>query len=166
MEQEIWKAIPNFENYEVSNFGKVRNLNFGNKQYTRELKLSLRPDKRLQITLGNQGKCKRFLVHRLVAEVFLGLVPNGKEVEVDHINNDPSDNRLVNLQLLSSRENIVKYHKSIKDLPIGVYKRKNLKKFTSRIWDGKKVKHLGYFLTPEEASNAYQIELQKINDNV
>lgn len=46
-------------------------------------------------------------VHRLVYETFVGEIPEGKEI--DHINNDSTDNRLDNIQLLTRRENITKF---------------------------------------------------------
>lgn len=46
-------------------------------------------------------------VHRLVYETFIGEIPEGKEI--DHINNDSTDNRLDNIQLLTRRENLTKF---------------------------------------------------------
>jgi hypothetical protein len=44
------------------------------------------------------------LVHRLVWETFMGEIPEG--YEIDHINADPSDNRLNNLRLVTHTQNI------------------------------------------------------------
>lgn len=46
------------------------------------------------------------LVHRLVYETFVGKIPEG--LQIDHINNVRTDNRLENLQLLSRLENVRK----------------------------------------------------------
>ena len=44
--------------------------------------------------------------HQIVAECFLGLCPNG--YEVDHINSNKLDNRVVNLQYLTKADNVRK----------------------------------------------------------
>lgn len=49
---------------------------------------------------------KMYLQHRFVYEVFKGVIPSC--FEIDHINNDKTDNRLENLQLLTHNENIKK----------------------------------------------------------
>lgn len=53
--------------------------------------------------LKDYEKTSRGFVHRIVAETFIGEIPYG--YEVDHINDDPSDNRLVNLQIITRAEN-------------------------------------------------------------
>ena len=44
-----------------------------------------------------------YYVHRLVWETFKGEIPEG--LQIDHINNDRTDNRLKNLQLVTCSEN-------------------------------------------------------------
>ena len=46
-------------------------------------------------------------IHRVVYETFVGPIPEG--FVVDHINDIKSDNRLENLQLLTPKENTIKY---------------------------------------------------------
>lgn len=48
-------------------------------------------------------KCKHYYVHRLVAETFLDNPQN--KPEIDHINRNPSDNRLENLRWATRSEN-------------------------------------------------------------
>jgi hypothetical protein len=50
-------------------------------------------------------KAKRLYVHRLVAEAFLGLAPEGRP-EVNHKNSVRTDNRIENLEWVSHSENI------------------------------------------------------------
>lgn len=49
------------------------------------------------------GSCTTWYAHRLVWEVIHGPVP--KRMEVDHLDGDPSNNRLDNLQLVTGSEN-------------------------------------------------------------
>ena len=46
---------------------------------------------------------KGYYVHRFIYECFKGLIPDGKVI--DHVNNIKDDNRLCNLQLVTSSEN-------------------------------------------------------------
>ena len=49
---------------------------------------------------------KTMFVHRFVYECFNGLIP--KDEVIDHINNEKTDNRLCNLQLMTQQENCKK----------------------------------------------------------
>lgn len=100
--KEICKPIPGYPNYEVSNWGRI----FIVKNGTRIEKLP-RPcsgrEQYLTIQLWNKGQKKKICVHNLVAKVFLGEIPEG--YVVDHINNNPSDNYVTNLQIVTIAEN-------------------------------------------------------------
>lgn len=96
--KEIWKQIPNSV-YSISNTGKVRN-----NKTTRILKPIKDKDGYslvgLVTTLGN----KQFKIHRLVAQAF---IPNpDNKPQVNHINGDKSDNRVINLEWNTCKENI------------------------------------------------------------
>lgn len=99
--KEIWKDVLEYEGlYQVSNLGRVRSL------YNRNIKI-LKAQKNkngyLHLGLKKDGKVKNFLVHCLVWEVFKGKKPEG--YEVNHINEDKTDNRLCNLNLMTRKEN-------------------------------------------------------------
>lgn len=101
--KEIWKDIVGYEGYQVSNLGRVRNK----KGKILTLKLS-KPTKRsnigyLQAHLWKNGKGKFYTVHRLVWIAFNGEIPQG--FEVNHIDENKYNNRLDNLNLLTSKEN-------------------------------------------------------------
>lgn len=92
--KEIWKKIKALENYSVSSEGQVRN-----DKTERIFKLG--KDKKGYIRITIQGKV--FRVHRLVAENFIEN-DEGKK-EINHINGIKSDNRLENLEWVTSSEN-------------------------------------------------------------
>ena len=115
IEGEIWKDIKDFEGkYQISNLGRVKSLpRKGTKggimtQHTRKCSNSnARGLEYLRVGLNiSRGKVKWCSVNRLVAEAFLEN-PEGLEM-VDHINNDPKDNRVENLQWITRKGNIVK----------------------------------------------------------
>lgn len=47
---------------------------------------------------------KRFYIHRLVYEAWIGNIPNG--YDIDHINGIKTDNRVSNLRIVSRSENL------------------------------------------------------------
>lgn len=95
---EIWKAVPGYEGYKVSNFGNVSGL--------RGWILTPRKTKNgyLTVELYKEGKRKTMRVHRLVYEAFNGTISPG--LQANHINEDKTDNRLENLNLMTPKENI------------------------------------------------------------
>lgn len=134
MEEEIWKDIPEYEGcYQASNLGRIRSLDrlkeFKDGRKSFMIKGRIRTFNINKITgyvtlkLSKQGIRKVEYVHRLVASAFLGEKSNSKIV-VDHINSVKHDNKLINLQIISQRENIIKGNRK-KDKSskyIGVYK--------------------------------------------
>ena len=93
MQEEIFKTITDFVNYEVSNFGNIRNKNTG-----KVLKGGINKGYH-QVVLN--GKSQR--IHRLVACTFLDNPANKKCV--DHIDNNKSNNNLTNLRFATHSEN-------------------------------------------------------------
>lgn len=101
MKQELWKTIKNFERYEVSNFGNVKNKVTG-----RILNPTTSHQGYLYVTLCNKEGHKKFKVHRLVAEAF---IDNSEGLEtVDHIDNNKLNNNALNLQWLTIADNVRK----------------------------------------------------------
>ena len=101
---EIWKDIKGYEGlYQVSNCGRVRSFHKGKVTIIVPNKI---PNGYYVIHLRNGGNRKAMYLHRLVAEAF---IPNTKELsDVDHIDNDKSNNNANNLQWLTNCENIRK----------------------------------------------------------
>ena len=110
-ELEIWKPIPNYEEYEVSTFGRVKRLAYdkpvcgGSFQHCNERILSpqLRKNGYQTVMLSKKGVIKSFLIHRLVAITF---IPNPDNLQqVNHKDENPSNNCVNNLELCDQKYN-------------------------------------------------------------
>lgn len=103
--EEQFKDIKGLEGrYQVSNYGRIKSLNFKRSGKECILKIGKCTNGYPYFTARINGILKGYLVHRLVYETFLGPIPEG--MEVNHINEDKTDNRLENLNLLSRTENV------------------------------------------------------------
>ena len=101
--QEQWKPIKDFENYEVSNMGNVRSLNYRYTRAAKKLRLRKQRDGYLYVKLYKNGKQYNKNVHRLVTTTFIPN-PQGKK-EVNHIDGDKTNNRVSNLEWVTAKEN-------------------------------------------------------------
>ena len=103
------KTIEGYNDYEVDTEGNVYSLKKSNGIKSKDGKLSNRlvAQGYHQVSLYYGAKLpKQLLVHRLVWEAFNGTIP--KDMQIDHIDNDPKNNKLSNLQLLSVQDNMKK----------------------------------------------------------
>ena len=129
----IIKQIPNFSDYFINENGEIFS------QKTGKL-IRLKPyldtkNRYLMIRLiGNDGKRKSLLVHRLVAEIF---IPNPNNYsEVDHIDNNPQNPKKDNLQWCTRKYNLAKSYETLSPArncnPCILYKNnKNIGEFSS-----------------------------------
>ncbi len=162
-EVEIWKPIPNYEDYQVSNLGRVKSFRRGNNIV---LKHGTTKYGYHVVNLHNKEVRKTHNVHQLVAMAFLGHMPDGYKKVVDHINNIKSDNRLSNLQLISSRENTNKDKTGGTSKYVGVSFDKNSNKWKAAIrYKGETIR-LSVFSDELDAHNAYQKALSEINQGL
>lgn len=105
-DDEEWRDVIGFEGvYSVSNLGRVRrDLNSrGVFQDKRILKLAIKKDGYLDVTLSRPGLRKHVKVHKLVAAAFLG---NAAGRTVNHKDGNKSNNCLENLEYLTQSENV------------------------------------------------------------
>jgi len=154
--KEIYKNIPGYDGlYQVSNLGNVKSLKWGKE---RILKASLGSGGYLSVCLRKNKKKKTYRVHQLCAMVYLGHVPNRHKAVVNHIDNNPLNNHVDNLEVISQRENT-----SIHKTDIGVCWHKRDKKWMASIRIGVKVIHLGCFTDKQQGLNKYQLALENMN---
>lgn len=101
-----WRPVVRYEGrYEVSSCGDIRSVMRGRGAvFGRIRKLSDHAMGYKSVSLWKAGKGRTHLVHRLVAEAFLGPVP--KYCEVNHKNGDKTDNRVENLEYVTRPHNI------------------------------------------------------------
>lgn len=107
MEEEIWKDIKNYESlYQVSNLGRIKSfIGKDNKINGKILKVngaSVYPT--INLVFKKIKGYKTFYIHRLVAEAF---IPNTeKELEINHIDGNKSNNNVSNLEWVNHKKNI------------------------------------------------------------
>lgn len=110
---EIFKDIIGYNgSYQVSNLGNVISVSLPN-QYSkidRLLKFDESERGYRRVTLSKEGITERFLVHRLVACHFLPCIA-GKPF-VNHIDSNPSNNVVTNLEWCTPSENAIHAYKN------------------------------------------------------
>lgn len=111
MQNEIWKDVPGFPGYQVSNAGRVKSMfrrvngpkKNGRIVQEKILKPASVKDGYFAVSLHIGGKRKTKTIHRLVA---LAFIPNpDNKPEIDHINTNRIDNRVENLRWVTRKEN-------------------------------------------------------------
>lgn len=122
IEVELWRDIAGYNGaYQVSSMGRVRSIDrmikVGNGQRHLIGHIIQPHDNGLgymQVNLIDEShKLHAMLVHKLVLDQFMELSPNESQTlsDVDHINNDRSDNRLSNLRRVTHADNLRKAHR-------------------------------------------------------
>ena len=97
--REIWRDIKDYEGlYKVSNFGRVKSLNYRNTGREKILQLNKTKNGYIRVCLWKDGKTKAFLVHRLVALAFIDNID--LKPCVNHIDEDKTNNSVENLEFV------------------------------------------------------------------
>lgn len=105
---EIWRDVIGYQGlYQVSNFGRVRGLEYRGKKrkVPKILKGRANGGQYLQVQLWKDKKYKNLYIHRLVCQVFILGRKMKKEEFCDHINTIRTDNRLENLRVCTCKQN-------------------------------------------------------------
>lgn len=173
---EIWKDIPLYKGYQVSNLGKVRSF-WGREKGHQASHLCESPkilsefkagssikylcvklyNDSCKINKKNRKLAKHFYMHRLVYECFKGSIP--KDRQIDHINNNSLDNRIENLRIATpgqngrnskSKKGCSSSYRGVRRVPRKLPWRAELKAANRNIW-------LGNFSTEKEAALAYDL---------
>ena len=164
---EIWKTIKGYEDYQISNLGRVKSL-----KNNKEKILITHPNEKgyYNVDLYISNKRKTLRVHKLVVEYFLNHKGDGTmKIVIDHIDNDKSNNTADNLQLITNRQNSSKTLKKINGLTsskyVGVTWNKQIKKWIAQIQINKKHIHIGCFINEYDAYLAYKNKLKEIDNS-
>ncbi len=153
---EAWADIDGYDNYLISSFGNVYNVNTG-----RILKPMIDMHGYQKVGLCRNGKAKTIKIHRLVTNAFIDNPANSKKC-VDHIDNDKTNNHVSNLRWATHQENNRNANKSKNNTRgvIGVCYHKKRKKWQARIRIDGKNKYLGSFKTLKDAE---QTRIRAVN---
>ena len=149
---EEWRSVSGYANYQVSNFGRVRNV---------------KTERILKPRVGGSGKCYFIValykdntransyIHRLVAQEFIENSDNKKYV--DHIDHNKTDNTILNLRWVSNSENSMNRTKQANTSSKykGVCFRKKENKWVANIMLNGRRKHIGYFTNEKHAAGKY-----------
>lgn len=96
---EIWTQIPGYNNYKISNYGRIVNITNNTLKRT-----PLDNNGYPHVNLWEKGKNKTFQVHKLEYMAF-NLEENINNKVVNHIDGDKTNNNLNNLELITYAEN-------------------------------------------------------------
>lgn len=168
---EEWKDIVSFENkYQISDLGRIKSLSrnrlsksknrFKTKSFI--LKQGMGTNGYLQICLSNINKKITKKTHQLVAIAFLNHTPCGYKLVINHKNFIRTDNRKLNLEITTARENSNLLHIKSSSKYTGVTWDKQMKKWRAKITIGYKQIFLGLYINEIDAHNAYQEALANI----
>ena len=151
LEYTIWKTIDGYENYEASICGSVRNS-----KTKRILRPGITNSGYYFVVLCRNCITKTFLIHRLVAKVFIPNLDNKKCV--DHIDCNKFNNTISNLRWASTQENSFNSSLSSKNTSgiKGVCWEKQYNRWKVRLMINNKSIHLGYFDDINDAKLARQ----------
>lgn len=111
---ENWLPVVGYEGlYEVSDLGRVRTLH--GKHQGRIMTPTITARGYLRVGIRKNRVRQHFAVHRIVLAAFVG--PRPEKNECDHLNNVKTDNRLCNLEYVTSSENKLRAYKTGARMP-------------------------------------------------
>lgn len=149
--QYSFKKIDGFSKYFIGNNGDIVTTSFG----VRKLIPKKNKYGYIRIRLFNDsGERMNCFIHRLVLEAY----KDKSNLDVNHIDGNPENNYIRNLEYVSRRENI--YHKHLlKNHLVGIKFSEKYNKWKSVIGINGKSKLIGYFDSKEKAILSYKNKL-------
>lgn len=114
---KVWKKTQ-YENYEVSSDGEVRNTKTGNYLTKSHSKSNNYYKVTLTVSINGKSRPLPIEIHRLVAQTFIPKPQTNERLVVDHIDDDKHNNDQSNLQWLTYRENALKAKRNKKRNPV------------------------------------------------
>lgn len=103
---EVWKNIPGYQGlYQVSDLGRVKSFIAWNGTNTRVLRPGKDTHGYFVVNLYRKKKRKFTYIHQLVLKIFVGSCLSGMECR--HLNDNKTDNRLVNLAYGTRSDNLL-----------------------------------------------------------
>lgn len=104
LDGEIWKDAKGFKGlYMVSNYGRIKAINFGNHYKSQLIKQRIGVKGVYYVDLSKNNKKYSRPIHRIIAETFISN-PHNKP-QVIHINGDKSNNTVKNLKWVNNSQN-------------------------------------------------------------
>lgn len=154
--------IPGYEGlYQINKLGNIKSL-YRVTSLNKVIEESIRSyhigtNGYFNVTLNKNGIKKTHSVHQLMAITYLNHIPNGYKSVINHIDTNKFNNKIDNIEIVSSRYN-TQYSKNTK----GVYERNNRFEIYLRI-DGIKM-YLGSFDDREKALEVRNKKLKEIDN--
>lgn len=166
--EEIWKDVPFMHGYMVSNKGRVKSIdrtirykNGVNARATgRIIRQWINHKGYCMVSLKAHNIRKHFSVHRLLLRVFVG----ESHFVIDHIDSNPKNNCIENLEYVTHRENTHRYFKKVLTMPLGVRKR-STGRYQAELRIKGRLYVLGNYDTIEEAVSIHTKALNDL-DNI
>ena len=104
--KEEWRDIPDYEGlYQVSNFGKVKSLNYRRSGKEQIMKPKKTKDGYLRVNLSKYTEMKNLSVHKLVALAFIKNDNPIEKTEINHVDENKENNHVDNLCWITHKEN-------------------------------------------------------------
>lgn len=113
----MWKKVKDFENYEVSDDGQVRSLNYNNTGIPKVLKTKTNKQGHLEVTLNKNNKHYYKMLSRLIIETFTINKLSRNDI-IMYKDNDKTNCSLNNIYLITRGERQeLTYDNDKRDIP-------------------------------------------------
>lgn len=154
---EIWKPVLNNPHLEVSNMGRIKRLKGRNQGIQSRFPLDKDGYCKINI-LNTSGKWTQTSVHRVVANAFIPNLDN--KLQVNHKDGNRQNNRVENLEWVTSRENVLHSYKE-------GYRKKCIEVPKNRILTQFQIDHINelrQWYTVNQIANLFNINYQSLKN--